>query len=56
MGIYRKILNAVIEFPKFFSTRAKDIIRKLLNPIVDKRLGVKDVNIFLISFVSLKIK
>lgn len=39
MGIYKKILNSVIEFPLFFSLRAKDIIRKLLNPIVENRLG-----------------
>jgi serine/threonine protein kinase len=43
MGIYKKILGCVIEFPPFFSLRAKDIIRKLLNPIIERRLGVNDV-------------
>jgi hypothetical protein len=45
MGIYKKILGCVIEFPPFFSLRAKDIIRKLLNPIIERRLGVNDVKI-----------
>ena len=39
MGIYRKILNCVIEFPLFFTLRAKDIIIKLLNPNIENRLG-----------------
>ena len=43
MGIYRKILNSIIEFPLFFSLRAKDIVRKLLNPVIDNRLGCYDV-------------
>ena len=42
MGIYKKILNSLIEFPIFFRTRARDIIRKLLNPQIDRRLGVND--------------
>jgi protein kinase A/protein kinase X len=42
-NIYKKILKGIIEFPKFLSVRSKDIIRKLLNPDVSKRLGVKDV-------------
>lgn len=45
IGIYRKILNGVIEFPTFFSLRAKDIIRKLLNPNVEKRLGFQDPSV-----------
>lgn len=36
-------MKGIIEFPKFLSVRSKDIIRKLLNPDVTKRLGVKDV-------------
>jgi len=36
-------LKGIIEFPKFLNVRSKDIIRKLLNPDVSKRLGVKDV-------------
>lgn len=42
-NIYKKILNGVIEFPKFLHVRAKDVIRKLLNSDVNKRLGVEDV-------------
>ncbi|CAD8195194.1 unnamed protein product [Paramecium octaurelia] len=41
-NIYKKILNGVIEFPKFLHVRAKDVIRKLLNSDVNKRLGVED--------------
>lgn len=44
-NIYKKILNGVIEFPKFLHVRAKDVIRKLLNSDVSKRLGVEDVRI-----------
>jgi protein kinase A/protein kinase X len=43
-NIYKKILKGVIEFPKFLHVRAKDVIRKLLNPDVTKRIGVADVN------------
>lgn len=42
-NIYKKILNGVIEFPKFLHVRAKDVIRKLLNSDINKRLGVEDV-------------
>lgn len=35
----------MIEFPKFFELKAKDLIRKLLNPDINLRLGVSDVNI-----------
>jgi protein kinase A/protein kinase X len=33
----------MIEFPKFFDVKAKDVIRKLLNPEINNRLGVQDV-------------
>jgi protein kinase A/protein kinase X len=42
IGIYRKIINGVIEFPRFFDVKSKDIIRKLLNPDISLRLGVMD--------------
>ena len=42
LGIYKKIINGIIEFPNFFTLRQKDIIRKLLNPDLRYRLGVKD--------------
>ncbi|KAL4460281.1 hypothetical protein ABPG74_000032 [Tetrahymena malaccensis] len=42
MGIYQKIVNSVINFPEFFSLRAKDLIRKLLNPNIENRLGCQD--------------
>lgn len=42
IGIYKKILSGLIEFPKFFDTKAKDVIRKLLNPEHTYRLGVHD--------------
>lgn len=45
-GIYEKILAGIIEFPRFFSLRTKDIIRKLLNPEVKYRLGTIDVSGF----------
>lgn len=41
-GIYNKIIGGIIEFPKFFEVRAKDLIRKLLNPEVKERLGSID--------------
>ena len=41
-GIYNKIIGGIIEFPKFFELRAKDLIRKLLNPDVKNRLGSSD--------------
>lgn len=48
VGIYKKILAGIIEFPKFLSLRTKDIIRKLLNPEVKYRLGAVKVIIYLI--------
>mmetsp|Transcript_13469 Transcript_13469/g.1977 ORF Transcript_13469/g.1977 Transcript_13469/m.1977 type:complete len:88 (+) Transcript_13469:143-406(+) len=42
IGIYKKIIAGIIEFPKFFDIKAKDLIRKLLNPELTLRLGVKD--------------
>lgn len=44
MGIYMKIVRSVIQFPKFISLRAKDLVRKLLNPNITFRLGCSDVN------------
>lgn len=41
LGIYKKILTGVIEFPFFLSNLSKDLIRKLLNPDYKYRLGVK---------------
>ena len=41
LGIYKKILAGVIEFPNFLSILAKDLIRKLLNPDFRYRLGIK---------------
>jgi len=38
-GIYQKILAGKIEFPKHFSTEAKDLVRKLLTADRTKRLG-----------------
>eukprot|EP01017_Pseudomicrothorax_dubius_P046712 TRINITY_DN8272_c0_g1_i3.p1 TRINITY_DN8272_c0_g1~~TRINITY_DN8272_c0_g1_i3.p1 ORF type:complete len:311 (-),score=93.38 TRINITY_DN8272_c0_g1_i3:220-1152(-) len=43
IGIYKKIITGVIDMPKFLNVRAKDLIRKLLNPDHTKRLGVHDV-------------
>ena len=43
IGIYKKILRGVIEFPSFLSTRVKDLIRKLLNPEIKYRLGANSV-------------
>jgi serine/threonine protein kinase len=42
IGIYKKIIVGIIEFPQFLSLRAKDIIRKLLNPDHTRRLGVRE--------------
>ncbi|KAL4507268.1 hypothetical protein ABPG72_002061 [Tetrahymena utriculariae] len=42
MRIYQKIVNSIINFPDFFSLRAKDLIRKLLNPNIESRLGCQD--------------
>jgi protein kinase X len=46
-NIYSKILRGVIEFPDFFSLRAKDLIIKLLNPDPERRLGIADVTVLL---------
>lgn len=43
IGIYKKIIAGIIEFPRFFELKVKDILRKLLNPEAPLRLGVKDV-------------
>ena len=51
MGIYKKIIASIIEFPKFFDVKAKDIIRKLLNPDLNRRLGVHDVILIIIFFL-----
>lgn len=42
VGIYKKIIAGIIEFPRFFDVKAKDLIRKLLNPEISLRLGVND--------------
>jgi len=42
VGIYKKIIAGIIEFPRFFDVKAKDLIRKLLNPEISYRLGVSD--------------
>lgn len=42
VGIYKKIIAGIIEFPRFFDVKAKDLIRKLLNPEITLRLGVND--------------
>jgi len=42
VGIYKKIIAGIIEFPRFFDVKAKDLIRKLLNPEINFRLGVSD--------------
>jgi serine/threonine protein kinase len=49
LGIYQKILKGIIEFPAFLSLRAKDLIRKLLNPDVKYRIGVSDVKFKIIQ-------
>nr|CCA19967.1 cAMPdependent protein kinase catalytic subunit putat [Albugo laibachii Nc14] len=38
-GIYQKILNGKIEFPKHMDSKAKDLIKKLLSHDRTKRLG-----------------
>ena len=43
IGIYKKILRGVIEFPPFLSNSVKDLIRKLLNPEIKYRLGANSV-------------
>jgi len=43
IGIYNKIIKSVINFPDCMSLRAKDLIRKLLNPDISKRLGCTEV-------------
>ena len=43
IGIYKKIVAGIIEFPRFFDVKAKDIIRKLLNPDLTYRLGCDSV-------------
>jgi len=40
IGIYKKIVTGIIEFPYFFDVKAKHLIIKLLNPEINYRLGV----------------
>lgn len=44
IGIYKKIMSGIIEFPGHLNTIQKDLIRKLLNPKPKYRIGVDDVN------------
>jgi hypothetical protein len=37
-------LKGIIEFPRFLSRETKDLIRKLLNPDYNYRLGFADVS------------
>ena len=39
MGIYQRILGGVIEWPRYFTSEAKDLLKKLLQPDRSKRLG-----------------
>jgi len=50
IGIYKKIVTGIIEFPTFFTVKDKHLIIKLLNPSINYRLGVKTVYQFLFSF------
>ena len=43
IGIYKKIVTGIIEFPTFFNVKAKHLIIKLLNPEINYRLGVNSV-------------
>jgi hypothetical protein len=52
IGIYKKILSGILEFPRFFDLKVKDLIRKLLNPDLNLRLGVNDVLGFSYNFIS----
>lgn len=47
IGIYKKILSGLIEFPKFFDSKVRDLIKKLLNPEHTYRLGVHDVKLYI---------
>ena len=40
IGIYKKIVTGIIEFPTFFNVKDKHLIIKLLNPSINYRLGV----------------
>jgi protein kinase A/protein kinase X len=40
LGIYKKVIDGIIEFPVQFDVKVKDLIRKLLNPDLNYRLGV----------------
>lgn len=53
IGIYKKIVAGIIEFPRFFDVKAKDVIRKLLNPDLNFRLGCDNVNKFCNFFIIL---
>eukprot|EP01068_Selenidium_serpulae_P009816 Selendium_serpulae@DN5326_c0_g1_i1.p1 len=39
MGIYQKILNGKIVFPKYFDKNGKQLVKKLLTPDLGKRFG-----------------
>lgn len=51
IGIYKKIVTGIIEFPAFFHVRAKDLIRKLLNPEYTYRVGVKTVGFLTLTYL-----
>lgn len=42
LNIYKKILKGVVFFPSSVSGQAKDLIRRLLSPQVEERLGVRN--------------
>jgi len=42
VGIYKKIVSGILEFPRFLDVCSKDLIRKLLNPDISLRLGCQD--------------
>ena len=43
IGIYKKIVTGIIEFPPFFDVKSKHLIIKLLNPEINYRIGVSTV-------------
>ena len=43
--MYKKIMNAPLQFPSFFSANAKDLLSKLLDRNADRRLGSSEADV-----------
>ncbi len=43
--IYDRVEEGIVEFPRFVSSWAKDLIKRLLNPLPELRIGAADAGL-----------